>query len=446
MHFGKRPTVFAVLLLSLCFLGFGHRTLAMDFTERNGNLVTQNGESIRVARTHGGKVAVQLQHVPSSNRWYLRLQDLKRAADSQFGPITLVNGSRTLTLQPQSDATGRTYPAGVPGLDRWYLLTPDEAAQLSVPSKDWKLEAVKNNGKAFSEKLSTLPRLIQGLQAPNQKLAPYGPMYSVFYPGMAPEKVRDAFLLFLNDKVSFPFEYRMGDHPLACELFKTESSGNFTGSTGYARFSPQDGGTWVDMDFSQSWYVAGYTTKYGYVPPQSGISTSLENDFVDHIFQAAQTTYRKLEPHNDYGITLKGTFTSKSPTIQTVDTAKHPELAAVRPGDRLTAINGAKVSQRNYLAQYLLDYSPAGTPLTLTLEREKGKPYTVQVKPVVEQADDPDADYASLRALGDQDYRLTDKDKVPEMTNIGIFYAEKYDPLAGAGDHIDCPTVIMLKS
>jgi hypothetical protein len=34
MHFGKRPTVFAVLLLSLCFLGFGHRTLAMDFTER----------------------------------------------------------------------------------------------------------------------------------------------------------------------------------------------------------------------------------------------------------------------------------------------------------------------------------------------------------------------------------------------------------------------------
>lgn len=267
MHFGKRPTVFAVLLLSLCFLGFGHRTLAMDFTERNGNLVTQNGESIRVARTHAGKVAVQLQHVPSSNRWYLRLQDLKRTADSQFGPITLVNGSRTLTLQPQSDATSRTYPAGVPGLDRWYLLTPDEAAQLSVPSKDWKLEAVKNNGKAFSEKLSTLPRLIQGLQAPNQKLAPYGPMYSVFYPGMAPEKVRDAFLLFLNDKVSFPFEYRMGDHPLACELFKTESGGNFTGSTGYARFSPQDGGTWVDMDFSQSWYVAGYTTKYGYVPP-----------------------------------------------------------------------------------------------------------------------------------------------------------------------------------
>ena len=133
MHFRKRPTVYAVLLLSLCFLGFGHRTLAMDFTERNGNLVTQNGESIRVARTHAGKVAVQLQHVPSSNRWYLRLQDLKRAADSQFGPITLVNGSRTLTLQPQSDATGRTYPAGVPGLDRWYLLTPDEAAQLSVP-------------------------------------------------------------------------------------------------------------------------------------------------------------------------------------------------------------------------------------------------------------------------------------------------------------------------
>lgn len=70
----------------------------------------------------------------------------------------------------------------------------------------------------------------------------------------------------------------------------------------------------------------------------------------------------------------------------------------------------------------------------------------MQVKPVVEQAADPDADYASLRALGDQDYRLTDKDKVPEMTNIGIFYAEKYDPLAGAGDHIDCPTVIMLKS
>lgn len=33
MHFGKRPMVFAVLLLSLCFLGFGHRTLAMDFTE-----------------------------------------------------------------------------------------------------------------------------------------------------------------------------------------------------------------------------------------------------------------------------------------------------------------------------------------------------------------------------------------------------------------------------
>ncbi|WP_349688116.1 hypothetical protein [Acidaminococcus sp. DS4831] len=246
MHFGKRPTVFAVLLLSLCFLGFGHRTVAMDFTERNGNLVTQNGESIRVARTYAGKVAVQLQHVPSSNRWYLRLQDLKRAADSQFGPIALVNGSRTLPLQPQSDSTGRTYPAAVPGLDRWYLLTPEEAAQLSVPSKDWKLEAVKNNGKAFSEKLSTLPRLIQGLQAPNQKLAPYGPMYSVFYPGMAPEKVRDAFLLFLNDKVSFPFEYRMGDHPLACELFKTESGATLPAAPGMPVFLPRtEGPGWI---------------------------------------------------------------------------------------------------------------------------------------------------------------------------------------------------------
>ena len=126
-------------LLFCCFLFVFWALATMctyrGFTERNGNLRTQKRGIHPGCRAHAGKVAVQLQHVPSSNRWYLRLQDLKRAADSQFGPITLVNGSRTLTSSP-SPMPPAALPCRRPGLDRWYLLTPDEAAQLSVPSKD----------------------------------------------------------------------------------------------------------------------------------------------------------------------------------------------------------------------------------------------------------------------------------------------------------------------
>lgn len=335
--------------------------------------------------------------------------------------------------------TGDQLKAGGEG-----ILTPEEADKLASASKDWKLEAVKENGKTFSEKIPSLEKLIRGLQDPKQKLAPYGPMYSLFYPGIAPEKVRDAFLSVLNDNLSFPYIYGLGDNPLSCEMFKTESGGTFTGSKGYARFSPQDGGTWMDLDFSQSWYIAGYTTKYGYVPPQSGISTSLENDFVDHIFQAARMAYQNLEPYNDYGITLKGTFTAKSPTIQQVDSLQHPGLSRIQPGDRLMAINGANVSQRNYLAQYMLDYAPAGHTLILTLEGKDKKPYTVEATPLVKEAADPQADYKAKRLQEEKENQPLDKARIPEMRDIGIFYGEEYDPLTEPKGHITCPTLAPL--
>ncbi len=437
MNFRKGTVVSALLLSLFCLGAQVPQALAVDFTERSGNLVLKNGEPIRIARTQAGSVAVQIQYVPSGNRWYLRLQDLKRSPDSQFMAITLVNGTQSLT--PQSLPAGNPSP----GLDRWYGLTSEDADRLAS-SKDWKLEAVKENGKTFSEKVTSLGKLIRGLKDPKQKLAPYGPMYILFYPGVAPEKVQDAFLSVLNDGLSFPYVYNLGDSPLACEMIKTESGGTFTGSKGYARFSPQDGGTWMDLDFSQSWYIAGYTTKYGYTPPQSGISTSLDNDFVDHIFQAARTAYQNLEPHNDYGITLKGTFTAKSPTIQQVDSTRHPSLSRIQPGDRLLAINGADVSHRNYLALYMLDYAPAGRPLTLTLSGKDKKSYTVQVDPLVKEAVDPQADYRARRLQEEKGIQPLDKDRIPEMQDIGIFYGEEYDPLTKTKGHITCPTLAPL--
>lgn len=438
MDFRKGALVSALLLSIFCWSGLLATALAMEFTERSGNLVMKNGEPIRVAQTRIGSIAVQIQHISTRNRWYLRLQDLKRSPDSQFSAITLKGDG--LTLIPQ------VLPAGIPttGLDRWYVLAPEDADRLAASSKGWKLEAVKANGKTFSEKVPALGKLVRGLKDSKQKLAPYGPMYSLFYPGMAPEKVRDAFLSVLNDNLSFPYKYSLGDNPLACEMFKTESGGVFSGCKGYARFSPKNGGTWMDLDFSQTWYTRGYSTKYGYVPPQSKITTNLENDFVDHIFQAARTAYKNLEPHNDYGITLKGTFTDKSPAVQQVDRERFPALSPIQPGDRLLSINGADVSQRTYLALYLLDYAPVGQPLTLTLAGKDKKAYTVHVEPLVTEAADPNGDYRTRRLQEEKDNPPLNPDKVPEMRDIGIFYGEQYDPLSGPEAHIACPTLAPL--
>lgn len=104
--------------------------------------------------------------------------------------------------------------------------------------------------------------------------------------------------------------------------------------------------------------------------------------------------------HCDYGLTLNG-GSNKSPiTIDTIDTANHPELSAVGHSDRLLSINGYDLEKgKNLEAQYMLDYGDE--PLEMVLrKKDSNVTYKVTALPIKKPALHPDGDYTGALATG----------------------------------------------
>jgi hypothetical protein len=190
----------------------------------------------------------------------------------------------------------------------------------------------------------------------------YGPMYSVFFPGMPADELREAVAYRTNahhpsgrPKTSNKFIYSdVGDLP----TFATHPALSRE-EVHYVTFREEPSGTWVNWDY--------WGAPTGNVHP------------LDTVSNITQAVYLDLYPTKYYGFTLQGHPEKPRWIIDTIDTKTHPELAVMSKGDVIKSLNGIPVDgYPKYVAEYLMWYS-ALSELNLVLENKKTGLYEITV-------------------------------------------------------------------
>lgn len=422
---------------------------AADFANRLG--ASYSDVSVRGTVLKGGRLVdfgrevwghgmtVEVQHGQGEETWYLHIQDLSRERGKNFfHDVTLARKEMKWNISPLPENPDTTFPASYTGMDLWYPLPKDLVDAMSAFPKDWKLTARKEDGNNFGHDFKNLAGKVSLMDKEPGALPNYGPAYSVYFPGEGPEEVQQAFLYHLNDRdekgnpISYDgyYRYYQREEPYAAEFIY-----DYYGSTynGYVSFYPENGGTWVDLDFWQN-HVYRNSTGFGGYYYSSTVLTGVKDEFVNQGYRAVEEAYYDLENHPDYGIELEGGFNKSHPKVKSVDTAAHPELSAVQKGDWILSINGADVSSMNYLARYALDYAAPGSVLHITLKNDKTGEYTVDAKAVMKERRRPDG--SSYKEQLEKD-GLRSKG-TPAQLAPWVPYHETFAPWDGEG-HVMAP-------
>lgn len=372
------PVLLAALLAACPYMPA--KAISWDTHPKEGTVV-QKGRSMDMKRhtiiryVGSGVVAAgyaDVIHDRGTDDWVLRISDEGTVVKASFlfdkteVPLTPVPGN------------GRSF---------WFKIDPAEIlAHKGSHSQTLLLDNQKGN-KVDRRKVPT-KELIAFIESRSQAAADgsqanptYGPSYSVFYPGVDAKRLRDAIAYYLNqpEEPGDPHLYRKGptfyclpeNWPLmVCD----EAMANGFCLVDFAEIPGK--GTWADL----SW--AGR-------PEDVEINVG--------IFAAAKA-YRDLVDHYDYGLTLNGGPNKSTITIDTIDTANHPELSAISHSDRLLSINGYDLENgKNLEAQYMLDYG--NEPLDMVLQKKDATiTYKVTALPIKKPALHPDGDYAGALA------------------------------------------------
>lgn len=379
---------------------FGNRLGASNSEVSLRGTALKDGKLVDFGREVWGRgMTVEVQHVQGEEAWYLHIQDLSRERGKNFfSDITLTQKERKWNFSPLPENPDSTFPSKYAGLDLWYVMPKDLVDTMMAFPRNWKLTARKEDGKNFGHDFKNLAGKVSLMGKEPGTVPNYGPACSVYFPGETPRSVQQAFLYHLNDRdekgnpISYDGYYRYyeEENPYAAEFIYDYYGSQYNG---YVAFHPENGGTWVDMDF---WYYHTYRSKTGFggYYYSSTIQTDVKDEFVNQGFQAVEEAYYDLENHPDYGIELEGGFNKSHPKVKSVDRDHHPELSTVQKGDWILSIDGVDVTAVNYLARYALDYARPDDILHITLKNDKTGEYTVDAKAVIkERRKTPDFSY-----------------------------------------------------
>ena len=412
------PVLLAALLAACPYMPA--KAISWDTHPKEGTVV-QKGRSMDMKRhtiiryVGSGVVAAgyaDVIHDRGTDDWVLRISDEGTVVKASFlfdkteVPLTPVPGN------------GRSF---------WFKIDPAEIlAHKGSHSQTLLLDNQKGN-KVDRRKVPT-KELIAFIESRSQAAADgsqanptYGPSYSVFYPGVDAKRLRDAIAYYLNqpEEPGDPHLYRKGptfyclpeNWPLmVCD----EAMANGFCLVDFAEIPGK--GTWADL----SW--AGR-------PEDVEINVG--------IFAAAKA-YRDLVDHYDYGLTLNGGPNKSTITIDTIDTANHPELSAISHSDRLLSINGYDLENgKNLEAQYMLDYG--NEPLDMVLQKKDATiTYKVTALPIKKPALHPDGDYAG--ALAKQRHlQMKEKDLYDFLPLLFFLAQEIFSPESPRYEHSASP-------
>lgn len=156
---------------------------------------------------------------------------------------------------------------------------------------------------------------------------------------------------------------------------------------------PQDGGTWVIVKtMAKSGY---YQRDFRFIGPWENASNN-QFEEVDKWANALIWIYNSYHGKYTYGLDWDQTANEKDTkkviraqwkpgpfVIQTVDPKGFPELAQVKPGDKITAINGISTSRIQYKDSVLLT-SCSGKTMTFTILDSSGAKRDIIVQPKFE--------------------------------------------------------------
>lgn len=390
--------------------------------------VLKGREKVDFARDFwNDKIVAEVQHVVGKpDSWYLHVQDMRRDnRKNHFVTVALQSEKISYEFPEDARVINAAVPEGEEGMDIWYRVPEEFIAKIAADPKGWKLTAVKENGKTFNHSFNTLAEQIGKMQGAFDVEALYGPMYSVFFEGKTLEEVRRAFVYYLNadtdpDK---PYLYMTTRDVQMVEFYQVGG-----GPCGYASFHEMPSGTWLDLDFWESFNETEYC--------RVTMPGSLDNESVVHGFRTVQQAYYALEDHTDYGIVLQNSDKITIPKVESVDAEAHSELAVVAKDDVILSINDVDVSKKNYQAQYALDFARLDETLWIRLRNKEKGEYLIAAHPVTAAQQDPDALTYGKFTMEEDPYFTEQR---PRQISGRVPTYEIFDPLGDPSPHIMAP-------
>lgn len=410
--------------------------ITRGYDERLINGVVKQGDAnINFVRYFvNNSLYIEIQHVVRGNQDYLALhiQGWKNTKDFNQLEIKTDTGSG-FTLQPDEIKIAKHVPEFC--IDKWYHI--DQLGEWEKLMTAKKVTGILHqvDGKVYTFDLKAFISAVNIVKASPQNMPiTYGPMYSVFFPGRSYQEVKDAFAYHIN--------YRDGHYrPVAINGFwrysVNDAGNNAIGFSydytpqhvSYVKFIETPQGTWLNLD---TWTASAIYSEWW-------DRTALED-----ITGKIDRTYRALNRTAYYGITLKGSPLKSPLIIDEVNVKRHPELANVKPGNQIIAINGKDTKEfARFQMDYIMNYSKENSDLKLTISDTKQGVYEVVVKAQpVESFADP-VNYAEVNKR--EDYLWYKKRSALEYTPNYYAPYEIFDPYGPQDVSLESPRTMFLR-
>lgn len=427
--------LFCMLFGSLANAEKGQTTRADDERLINGVAKQEEAKINFVRYFVDNNLYLEFQHVVRKNQDYIvfHMQGWNNYVDFNQVEIKTDTGNG-FTLQASEIKPAIHAPEDC--IDKWYRVD-----QLD----DWeKLMAAKKvtgilhrvDGKSYTFNLNTLISAVDKVKASPQNMpVTYGPMYSVFFPGRSYKEVKDTFAYHINER-------DQRNRPIAINGFWrycVNEAGRAIGfgydytpqHISYVKFIETPKGTWLNLDL---WTA---------MPTNDIYLEWYDRTAIDDLTRKIDSTYRALNSSSYYGITLKGTSLKSPLLIDEVDVKSHPELANVKSGDQIIAVNDKDTKEfARYQMEYIMSYSKGNRDLKLTLSNKKQGIYeiVVKAKPV-----EPFTDHVNYEEVNKkEDYLWYKKRSALVYTSNHYAPYEIFDPYGPQDVSLESPRTMSL--
>ena len=366
-------------------------------------------------------VVIEAHKVMASEKTYYAIRACvtgKAAENTQIASVAITLDGKEYALNTLPGARKDKLDKAI---QEWYAVDSDLFAAMSKVQKT-RVVLKTSNGKVydnspdkiFAASLRRLDTMNRDNYLSQDKVIPMGPMYSLFIPGAKPDEIGQALTYKMNymevkgkEELLRGLSYEVKKNAdWSVVAFENESRFFkdgfmiFGGPDRYdypfiwATMKAANGGTWLSYAIMGKTYRNG-PVSYEYILPKEDAPTSDIRE-ADRWLEAAMWVYELYHGKYIYGMQWGKAITEKDVwkamraewkpgpfEIRSVDATAFPELAEVKPGELITAINGMSTANIKY-KESLFKTACDGKPIEFTIRDAAGKQRTVTVKPKFE--------------------------------------------------------------
>lgn len=366
-------------------------------------------------------VVIEAHKVMTAEKTYYAIRACvtgKAAENTQIASVAITLDGKEFTMNTLPVARKDKLDFAI---QEWYAVDSD---LLAAMSKVQKIRVVlktsngkvydNNPDKSFAAALRRLDTMNRDNYQSQDEVVPMGPMYFLFIPSAKPDEIgqaltykmnymevkgKEEFLRGLSYEVKKNADWSVAAFENESRFFK-DGFLIFGGADRYdypyiwVTMKANDRGTWLSFTIMGKTYRNG-PASYEYIFPREKAPTADIRES-DRWIEASMWVYKLYHGMYNYGMEWGKVITEKDVwkamreewkpgpfEIRKVDTAGFPELAEVKPGEQITAINGVSTANISY-KESLFKTACSGKSIEFTIRDATGKQRSVTVKPKFE--------------------------------------------------------------